>query len=126
MVSDKVLEALKPPTYEKINELRIAAEKENAILKAELIKIKHDQSLFDERLEKEAKALSDKVHQQYEREKAIKRKAEDALYRIESQLGNIDCLEVVGSKKAERKFKKLKLKRELLIEILSADLEDEE
>ena len=126
MKLDKTLEALKPPTYEKINELRIAAEKENAILKAELIKTKHEHSLFNERLEKEAKALSDKVHQQYERAKAIKQKAEDALYRIENQLGNINCLEVVGDKKAERKFKTLKLKRELLIEILSVDLEDEE
>ena len=53
MVSEKVLEALKPPTYEKINELRIAAEKENAALKAELIKTKHEQQLLNERLEKE-------------------------------------------------------------------------
>ena len=126
MISDKALEALKTPTYEKINELRIAAEQENATLKAELIKTKHEQSLFNEKLEREAKALSDKVHQQYARAKAIKRKAEDALYRIESQLSNIDCLEAISNKKAERKFKKLKLKRELLIEILSVDLEDEE
>ena len=125
MKLDKTLEAIKPPTYEKLNELRIAAEQENFKLKQEIIKTKHEHSLFDERLEKEAKALSDKVHQQYARAKAIKRKAEDALYRIESQLENIDCLEAVSNKKTERKFKNLKLKREILIEILSTD-EDEE
>ena len=97
MISDKVLEALKPPTYEKLNELRIAAEQENLKLKRELIKTKHEQSLFNERLEKESKALSDKVHQQYAREKAIKQKAEDALCRIERQLENIDCLEAISN-----------------------------
>ena len=115
MISDKALEALKPPTYEKLNELRIAAEQENFKLKQELIKAKHENSLLNERLEKEAKALSNKVHQQYAREKAIKKKAEDALYRIEFQLGNIDCHDIVGSKKDKIKFKKLKLRIDFLI-----------
>lgn len=125
MISDKVLKALKPPTYEKLNELRIAAEQENFKLKQELIKTKQEHSTLNERLEKEAKALSEKAHQQYATAKAIKQKAEDALYRIEFQLGNIDCLDIVSSKKDKIKFKKLKLKRELLVEILSVDLDVE-
>ena len=125
MKLDKTIEALKPPTYEKINELRIAAEKENAVLKAELIKTKHEQSLFNESLEKEVKAQTYKIHQQYARSAAIKKKVDDELYCVESQLSNIDCLEAISNKKTKRKIEKLILKRELLIDILNTD-EDEE
>lgn len=125
MKLDKTIEALKPPTYEKLNELRIAEEKENAILKAELIKTKHEQSLFNERLEEELKVQAYEIYQQYARSAAIKKKVDDELYCVESQLSNIDCLEAISNKKTKKKIEKLMLKRELLIDILNTD-EDEE
>lgn len=125
MVSDKVLEALKPPTYEKINELRIAAEKENAILKAELIKTKHEHSLFNERVKDEVRVQSNRIHYQYERDKAIKENVEDALQLVESQLKCMNCLDVVVNKMAKIEFDRLTTKRDLLIELLDVNGDEE-
>lgn len=125
MVSDKVLDALKPPTYEKINELRIAAEKENAILKAELIKTKHEHSLFNERVKDEVRVQSNRIHYQYERDKVVKENVEDALQLVESQLKCMNCLDVVSNKMAKIEFDRLITKRDLLIELLDVN-EDEE
>lgn len=116
MVSDKLLEALKPPTYEKINELRIAAEKENALLKAELIKTKHEHSLFDERVKNEVRAQANEIHYS---DKAIRENVEYALHLVESQL------DAVGNNRAGVEFDRLKTKRDLLIELLTVE-EDEE
>lgn len=117
MVSDKVLEALKPPTYEKINELRIAAEKENAILKAELIKIKHEHSLFNERVKNEVRAQANEIHYS---DKAVRENVEYALHLVESQLMCMNCLDAAGDS-----IDRLKTKRDLLIELLTVE-EDEE
>lgn len=125
MVSEKVLEALKPPTYEKINELRIAAEKENAILKAELIKTKHEHSLFNERVKDEVRAQANEIHYKYERDKAVRENVEDALQLIESQLKCMNCLDVVVNKMAKIEFDRLTTKRDLLVELLDVN-EDEE
>lgn len=125
MVSEKVIEALKPPTYEKINELRIAAEKENAILKAELIKTKHEHSLFNERVKDEVRVQSNRIHYQYERDKAVRENVEDALQLVESQLKCMNCLDVVVNKMAKIEFDRLTTKRDLLIELLDVN-EDEE
>lgn len=125
MISGKALEALKPPTYEKINELRIAAEKENAILKAELIKTKHEQSLFNERLEEELKVQAYEIYQQYEHDELVRENVEGALTLIESKLRNMNCLEIASDAKLKEEFKQLVSQRNLLIEILRTD-EDEE
>ena len=125
MKLDKVVEALKPPTYEKINELRIAAEKENATLKAELIKAKNEQSLFNERVKEEVRVQSNKIHSQYERDKAISENVQDALQLVESQLRCMNCLDVVSDSRSEMEFERLKIKRNLLIELLTVDEDDE-
>lgn len=121
MVNDKVLEALKPPTYEKINELRIAAEKENAILKAELIKTKHELSLFNERVKNEVRAQANEIHYN---DKAIRENVEYALHLVESQLRCMNCLDAVGNSRAGIKFDRLKTKRDLLVELLTVDEDD--
>ena len=125
MKLDKSLESLKPPTYEKLNELRIAAEKENAALKAELIKTKHEQSLFNERVKNAVRVQSNEIHQQYEQDKRVKENAEDALRLVELKLKNMNCLEIASSARLEGEFKQLVSQRNLLIDILNTD-EDEE
>lgn len=121
MVSDKVLEALKPPTYEKINELRIAAEKENALLKAELIKTKHEHSLFDERVKSEVRAQANEIHYS---DKAVRENVEYALHLVESQLRCMNCLDAASNARLRVEFEQLVSQRNLLTDILNTDEDD--